>query len=327
MVNIFELIIARPLGWIIKMIYDLISNYGWSVIIFTILIKSVLLPLNVKSQKAMKKQQKIQPIMARLQKKYANDQEKLQREMMKLYKTNNISMTGGCLPMLVQMPILFGLYQVIRMPLNYLVGVDWASAEAINKVIYLRDQMAALHPNIIGNLASNTMDQLHNMSQIQLSKWSALINGASDPWVINFNFLGMDISNAPSMAFTKLLSMDFSDWSTILLLLIPIIAVLATFLSMKITQTQSQAKDENGNVIEANTQANQMSKTMNLMMPIMTGFFTLTLPAGMGLYWIVSSLMQAGQQVALNYYFDKKGEDFDVTIPEDNNRKKGKKRR
>ena len=131
------------MGFIIEHIYNLVSNYGLAIII-TILIKLILIPLNIHSQKAMKKQQKIQPLMAELQKKYANDQEKLQREMMKIYKENNISMTGGCLPMLPQMPILIGLYQVIQKPLSYLAGVDWANASVINEVIRLKDAMVNL---------------------------------------------------------------------------------------------------------------------------------------------------------------------------------------
>lgn len=106
----FELV-TRPLGFIIKLIYDLVQNYGLAIILFTIIIKLILIPLNMKSHVAMRKQQKIQPIIAQLQKKYANDQEKLQKEMMKVYKENNVSMTGGCLPMLIQLPILLALYR------------------------------------------------------------------------------------------------------------------------------------------------------------------------------------------------------------------------
>ena len=145
----FEYLITRPMGFIIEHIYNLVSNYGLAIIIFTILIKLILIPLNIHSQKAMKKQQKIQPLMAELQKKYANDQEKLQREMMKIYKENNISMTGGCLPMLIQMPILIGLYQVIQKPLSYLAGVDWANASVINEVIRLKDAMVNLDITLV----------------------------------------------------------------------------------------------------------------------------------------------------------------------------------
>ena len=92
--SLFELCITRPLGFLIRLIYECVQNYGLAIILFTIIIKLILLPLQIKSQKAMKKQQKIQPVIAELQKKYANDQQRLQTEMMKIYKDNNISMTG-----------------------------------------------------------------------------------------------------------------------------------------------------------------------------------------------------------------------------------------
>lgn len=297
------------MGWIIEQIYNLVSNYGLAIILFTVIIKLILLPLNIKSQKAMKKQQKIQPVIAELQQKYANDQEKLQKEMMKIYKENNISMTGGCLPLLIQMPILIGLYRVIQRPITYLLGVaikDFELPEIAEKVTMLRDAMA----DKIGNLATASVDMIAKNSQIQLSKWAEIVNGPSDPWAVNFNFLGLDLSNNPSAAFSRIMRMDFSDWSVILLLLIPILAVVGSIAQTKITQAQS-GQSQNGT-----ENANQMAKSMNLMMPLMTAFFTLTLPAGLGIYWIISSAVQIIQQIALNYYFDKKGGDVVVTIPE-----------
>lgn len=321
------------MGFIIEHIYQLVANYGLAIIIFTLIIKLILIPLNIRSQKAMKKQQKIQPVLQELQQKYANDQEKLQREMMKLYKENNISMAGGCLPMLIQMPVLIGLYQVIQKPISYLLGVNseaWNSAPFINEVIRLQNGIINLGHNI-GNLASYTMEQLANNSQIQLSKWAEIVGtngtflegvtGSVHPWSLNFNFLGLDLSNTPSAAFNYIMRLDFSNWSVIALLAIPVLAVLASYISMKVTQAQSgQNQNDSG-------QAAQMSKSMNLMMPIMTLFFTITLPAGLGLYWIISSVTQVVQQLALNYYFDKKGEEVVVRIPEKQikHRKKRKK--
>lgn len=306
----FEFLITRPMGWIIEQIYNLVSNYGLAIILFTVIIKLILLPLNIKSQKSMKKQQKIQPVLAELQQKYANDQEKLQKEMMKLYKENNVSMTGGCLPMLIQFPILIGLYRVIQRPITYLAGIsiqELMEGDFANKILMLRDAMA----DKIGNLATATVDMIAKNSQIQLSKWAEIVNGPSDPWAFNFNFLGLDLSNTPSTAFGNLMRMDFSNWSVILLLIIPILAVIASIATTKITQMQSgQTKNS------AMDATNSMAKSMNLMMPLMTAFFTLTLPAGLGIYWIISSVVQIIQQVVLNYYFDKKGEDIVVTIPE-----------
>ena len=301
----FKYLITIPMGWIIEQIYSLVSNYGLAIILFTVLIKLILLPLNVRSQKAMKKQQKVQPIIAELQQKYANDQEKLQREMMKIYKENNISMMGGCLPLLIQMPILIGLYRVIQQPLTYLLRVDWSQQAVLDKVISLRDAMASQ----IGNLAQSTAEMLSKNSQIQLSRWAEIVNGSSDPWVINFNFLGLDLANTPSTAFNYLFSGNFSNLATIALLLIPILAVLLSVAQMKISQAQTGQNKSNDNI-------NQSAKMMNLMMPIMTLFFTVTLPSGLGIYWIISSLVQIIQQVLLNYYFDKKGEEVIVTIPE-----------
>ncbi|MCC8161149.1 MAG: YidC/Oxa1 family membrane protein insertase [Oscillospiraceae bacterium] len=318
------------MGFIVEHIYGLVANYGLAIIIFTVIIKLILIPLNVRSQKAMKKQQKVQPIIAELQKKYANDQEKLQREMMKIYKENNISMSGGCLPMLIQMPILIGLYQVIQRPISYLIGVDWSLDSVVNEVYRLRDAMVNLGYNL-GNYADAAVDVIRKSGQIQLSKWAEIVgangslldgvSGGTHPWIINFNFLGLDLSNAPSAAFSRIMALDFSNWSIIALLAIPLLAVVAQLITMKVTQAQSGQKDNN-----ANNQANQMSKTMMWMMPVMTGFFAITLPAGLGLYWIISSVVQIIQQLALNYYFDKKGEDVVVTVPE-KKQKHGKKRK
>ena len=305
------------MGWIIQQIYNLVANYGLSIIIFTVLIKLVLIPLNMHSQKAMKKQQKIQPIVAELQEKYKNDQEKLQREMMKLYKENNVSMAGGCLPMLIQMPILIGLYQVIQKPLSYLKGVDWMLQETIDKVYMLRDTFAAGT-----NLANQTEEQLANMSQIQLSTWATQLNGPTDPWSINFNFLGLDLSHVPSTAINYIMRLDFSDLSKIFILIIPLLAVALSILTSKITMAQS-GQDK----AKADDKAAGMSKSMMWMMPIMTLFFTFTLPSGLGLYWIISSAIQIIQQLTLNYYFDKKGDVVVVKVPEVKQIQHGKKRK
>lgn len=310
------------MGFIIEFIYNLVQNYGFSIIIFTVLIKLILMPLAVKSQKAMRKQQKIQPYMMELQQKYANDKEKLQQETMKLYKENNISMTGGCLPLLIQFPILIGLYRVIQKPLTYLLGVDFKLAETLSRVTEIMTRMTAEHADIIGKLSTATAEQVANNSQIQLSKWVSILNGPNDPWVINFGFLGLDLSVVPSVSVNYILSGKFMYLDRVLLILIPLIAILTTWLSMKQSQKMTQMPKN----AQQDNPAASMNKSMNLMMPIMTGIFTFTLPSGLGLYWIVSNLMQILQQYLLNQYFKKKGDDFDVKIPE-RNRKNSKKRK
>ncbi len=315
----FEYLITRPMGFLIRMIYDIVQNYGLSIIFFTIIIKLILMPLTIHSQKAMRKQQKLQPYLMELQEKYANDKERLQQATMKLYKDNNVSMTGGCLPMLIQFPILIGLYRVIQKPLTYLLNIDFSLEENISHITDLVSRMVTEFPDVIGKLKDYTTDQLINMSQIQLSTWSQMLNGAQDKWAINFDFLGLDLSVVPYKGVEYLLAGMFTHVDRILLILIPAIAILTTWLSMKQSQAMTKTPEN------ADNPAAQMSKSMNLMMPIMTGFFAFTLPSGLGLYWIISNVMQIVQQAVLNNYFKQREDDFVVKTPE-KNRKNGKKR-
>ena len=300
--------IVMGFGWIIKTIYDLVQNYGIAIILFTILTKLLLLPLNLKSQKAMKKQQKIQPIIAELQKKYANDKEKLQMEMMKVYKENNVSMMGGCLPMLLQFPILIALYQAIQKPLTYMFNVPYKNIpqDIITKIADLAEKTG----QAVGDNAAEFVSRIMSTDQITVAGWASRVGGEFHEWAINFNFLGLDLASKPQEAFSAL-SNPTENLSTIMLLIIPILTVLSSILQSKITMAQSgQSKNT------SNDQAQSMNAMMKWMMPIMTGWFAFILPAGMGLYWIISGLVQIIQQLALNNYFDKKGEDFVVKVPE-----------
>ncbi len=318
MLNLFE-IITIPLGYIIDFIYRLVENYGLSIIIFTIIIKLLLLPLNIKSQKAMRKQQKIQPYLVELQKKYANDQQKLQQEMMKLYKDNDVSMAGGCLPMLIQLPVLIGLYRVIQAPIKYLLHVSITDAGVVDKINNIVKLMGEKFPNELGSYASMSAEKLFQNAQIQLATWSERVLDAADAWTINFDFLGLNLSKVPSAGFSALTSGDYSQIGTIALLIIPALAVLTTWLSTKQTQAMSGQSSQN-----KDDQTAQMNKTMNLMMPIMTGFFTISLPSGMGIYWIVSNILQMAQQFVLSKYFDSKGDDFVVKVRDKNTNKRKK---
>lgn len=334
----FEFFITRPLGFIIDFIYSIVQNYGWAIILFTVVVKLIMLPLQIKSQKGMKKQQMVQPIIAELQRKYANDKEKLQTEMMKVYKENNVSMMGGCLPLLIQFPILFGLYRVIQRPLTYLLSVNFKAEDVIQKVSEIVEKMAQ-DPNVAHAVASikdlepvKLAEQINKMYEIQFMTWCRYLeqinpgSGYAD-WTLNFDFLGLDITKVPTAAFSAITKAfeGTPDWSVIGLLLIPIIAMLATWFSMKQSQSMSGAKKKNAEDGAPDTVAS-MNKSMSIMMPLMTGFFTLTFPSAIGLYWIMSSVMQIVTQYLLNIYFDKREDDFVVTVPE-KNRKNSKKRK
>ena len=221
------------------------------------------------------------------------------------------------------MPILIALYSVIRRPLTYIKGIDFTSEAVKESVMTVVMKMKESFPEIIGNLGSSSFEYFRDNCQIQLAKWADMLGlSGSLGWDINFNFLGLDLSGIPKNSLTMILSGNFSDIGTVLLILIPAAAIFTTWLSMKYSQSQTQP------AVSANEDnpAQSMTKSMNLMMPIMTGFFTFTLPSGIGIYWIISSAMQMVQQFILSKYFDRKEDDFVVKVPE-KNRKNSKKRR
>ncbi|MBQ2846331.1 MAG: membrane protein insertase YidC, partial [Firmicutes bacterium] len=117
-------IIAKPMGWLLGLLYGLIQNYGITIIIFTIIVKTCIYPLYIKQTKSMAKMQDVQPKMQALQRKYANDKETLNIKMAELYKEEKFNPMGGCLPMLIQMPIIMGLFALLRNPMQYISDGD-----------------------------------------------------------------------------------------------------------------------------------------------------------------------------------------------------------
>ena len=326
--DIFTLLIVRPMGFIIQLIYNFIPNYGVALILFTVLIKLLILPLNLKSQKSMVKQQKLAPQLQELQRKYAHDKEKLNKEMMELYQANGANPASGCLPMLLQFPIIIGLFQVIQRPLSFIMGVDFNLPENITKVVELQStvantpELSAVAP---GGFIDSSMEMLANNFQIAMSNFASGLEGFAD-WAINFDFFGLNLSGYPSEAWGALNALlngqfDMATVATLALLIIPALSGLTSWLLGKMTQA---AQPQAG---ASNEQAASMSKSMTLMMPLMSIFFTFTLPSGVGLYWIVSNVTQMVQQHFTVKYFKMKEENTDVINTIKKNRKDSKKHR
>ncbi|MGI6108608.1 MAG: membrane protein insertase YidC [Eubacteriaceae bacterium] len=120
----------KAFGWLLYLIFQFVHSYGWSIVIFTIFWKLVLLPLNIKSTKSMKETQALQPEMQKLQAKYKNNPDKLNEETMKLYKVFKVNPAGGCLPLLLQLPIIYALFGVLRNPTQYVFTNGDVSAVA-----------------------------------------------------------------------------------------------------------------------------------------------------------------------------------------------------
>lgn len=263
-------ILAKPLAFIIRPIYNLIQNYGITLIVVTILIKLLTLPLTIKSQKSMAKTQLIQPELTKLQEKYKNDKQKLSMEMQKLYTKHGVNPMGGCLPLIIQMFVLFGFIGVVYNPLQYILQLSEAQITAI------RESVGAAR-----NVYEVTLCGIEGVAE-QIKAFGLT--------PLNFNFFGMDL--------TKILKGNEGD---MLLWIFPALAVLATVASSYITKKQQASSSSNGN-----EQAQSMSNSMMTIMPIMTAFFVYTMPVGMSLYWFISTSVQLVQQVLVTKFVNKK---------------------
>jgi len=274
-------LIKVPIGYLLDWIYQLVGNYGGALILFTLAIKILLLPLGLKQQKSMTKMQKLQPQMTALQEKYKNDKNALSQETMKLYKEYGVSPMGGCLPLLIQLPILFALYRVIYAPLTYMCHMG---ADAIAELA------KGLNFELTGNI----------MEQIELAKKADQVN---------FSFLGLDLSLTPS----------FSNWASLIIpALAGVTTYLSSKITQWVNPTDKAKKDEepkkkerilspeqkpssqNGNNAEG------MTKSMSTIMPIFTLWITYTLPMAMGVYWVASNVFSILQTVLLNGYYARK---------------------
>ncbi len=283
--NIFD-IINVPLGFLFRIIFMLVQNYGWALVFFTIITKLILLPLSMKQQKSMVKMQAIQPKLAELQRKYQYDKEKLNQETMKLYQQGGVNPMGGCLPLLIQLPLLIALYNIIRNPLTYVVQLGQYGLPTVQEVF---DALVNM-----GHLAAGSMIDEINIAKLIAEHRDALtavlpnLSGAMD---INFWFYGLDLSGVPSAA------------GNTILLIIPVLAgfttYLSTWLSQKISGNQSQQTSPD------NSPASSM-KMMNYIFPFMTAFFAYTMSAGLGVYWTLSNIIQIVQQYVLTNYYKKK---------------------
>ena len=272
--SVFD-IINVPLGYIFRWIYLLVENYGWTIVLFTLLVKFAMFPLTLKQQRAMKKTQALQPKLAKLQEKYKYDQEKLNQETMKLYQEEGANPMGGCLPMLIQFPILIALYNIIRKPMSYVMML---SDEVITKI----------HEVLVGPVEKFAMIDQIGLAKAVEQNYDKVHEYVDK--VIHFDFAGfLDLSVTPTLAYIS----EHMEYA-----IIPIVAGGTTFLVSYISNKINGTANMNA---ENNPSASSM-KMMNYIFPLMTAWFSITLPAGLGLYWTVSNLFQIGQMVIMDKF-------------------------
>lgn len=251
--------IANIFGAIIRVIYNLTQdNYALSIILFTILTKALLFPLSLKQMKSSMEMQKIKPKYDEIVKKYKNDKTKQGEEITKLYSEHKINPLGGCLPVLIQLPLILGMFYIVRQPLTYVVQLPKEEIQ-----IYTQ--------------------QLLNKEEVTSAEMSSSeIKIANSKKIIDMNFIGLNLGDVPSDSFSS----DESKKANPLSILIPILSVLFSVFQIKQMQKSNQMTEEQ----------KEMQKSMNLMMPILSGFIAYTMPLALGIYWLVGSICQIAQQ-------------------------------
>lgn len=288
--NIFD-IINIPLGFIIRIAYNLTNNYAIALLLFSLIMQIVLSPLAIKQQKNQVRQAKLAPKVAAIRKKYAgrNDkatQQKMQNETMELYQRENYNPAGGCLPMLIQFPILISLYNVVQFPLRYICQLSTDVIAAIQKAL---DPAAELFK---GNYAQITMTQhISNMSAEALESTmvtvgentqslAQILEGVNLP---NFNLFGLDLSQIPQIT-----------WPLQPILIIPVIMLAVLYVSQiitkKFTYRDPQAEE---------AQNNLSMKIMMWAMPLLSFYISFQVSAAICLYWLYRNVFQVAQSFIL----------------------------
>lgn len=286
-------IVNVPLGYLMRWLYQLVGNYGLAIILLAVITKLLMVPLGVKQHKGQLNQMKFRKRIARIQKKYGNDQQRMQQEMQKL-QAEGYSPTAGCGTMLIQFPILIGIYNVIRYPLQYVVGL---STETIEKLLELYN--SATGSALTNKAAEYQITLIEHIGNNWGTYETALAN--TNYFDINLNFLGMNLAAIPAKIeyfLQGILPIPTFDASW--LWLIPILSALTAAISTVLAQKMGPSKY----MQDPNMQGKGSMAFMNVLGPYMSYAIAFSVPAGLGLYWVCSNILMTVQTVALNLIYN-----------------------
>ena len=276
--------LANIFGYVLNFLYSWLQNYGWAIILFSVILQIILLPLSIKQQKSLKKSAKIQQEMQKLQLKYRNNPELLNQEVMGLYKREKVSPFSGCLSSIIQLILFLSVFYLVSRPLTYMKKVDPMVLEKYQQEI-------------------TELGETSSYPEIKIIEKKA---SEDENVYINMNFLGLDLSKVP-----------MQNLSDIKVLIIPILYVITTFINIKIMTNLNNAKSKNTDkkaitdgknedTMEEQLQSmQQMTNSMNYMMPIMSIAIAVIAPLGLSLYWLVKNILQLLERLLLNKFMNK----------------------
>ena len=323
---------ANLFGYVLNFLYEFVGNYGWAIILFSVLVKILMLPISINQQKTMKKSQKINDEMKQIQFKYKNDPEKMNQEVMALYKREKLSPFSGCFSAIVQIILLFAVFYLVRSPLTYMKKVDSGVIEKLESVVQEQGsssnykEIAVInYMNKLENENENNQseeqqnngnnqaeEQQNSENQEQTSneensknteteeKETFNINDYKDQAYINMEFLGLDLSKVPT-----------EDLGDLKVLIIPALYVISSFISIKLsTNTTKKKKDEKligdgkeTKVEEEYDAMEQANKSMSWFMPLMSISIACIAPLGLALYWLINNILMIFERIFLNKFF------------------------
>ena len=301
-------LIRVPFGYLLDWLYTFTNNYGLALILFSLIVKLVLLPMSVKSKKSMLKMSRLSPQVKALEAKYGDDKQKYQLAVQQMYKEEGVSMGGGCLWSFIPLIILLPLYYVIREPITYMmhnsrsvseaiVAFIQASGENLGKNSYYAQLAAAGH---IGDY----MDELKALA----------VTANANLQAMNFQFLGIDLAGIPTFRFW-----ECEGWGEIGLFLIPVVSAGLQAASMWLSQKMNNQVATNADGeqdADAAKAANQTNATMMLMMPIMSLWIGFSMPAAISVYWIAQAVFGAVQDCILTKHYRKVYDEEDAAKQE-----------
>lgn len=287
---------ANIFGYLLQFIYGFINNYGLAIICFTIFIKILFIPFSVKQQKTMRKTAKIQEKMKVIQFKYKNNPEKMNQEVMELYKTEKMSPFSGCLTAIIQIILLFSIFYLVRSPLTFMQKIP---EENINQYVSQLQES--------GKSVSSAYPEIDIIREYEFLKEKNPEDEYIDKANLQMNFLGLDLSKVPQQNLT-----DYTVY------IIPVLYIVSSFISIRLStsmQQKNSKKDKNENVsIDGTTgkalvpeeETNEMdavmqtNKMMSWFMPLMSLSVAIIAPLGLALYWLTNNILMIIERLILN---------------------------
>ena len=286
---------ANIFGYLLSFMYGIINNYGLAIILFTIVIKILFIPFSVKQQRTMKKSTKIQEKMKVIQFKYKNNPEKMNQEIMELYKTEKMSPFSGCLTAIIQIILLFSIFYLVRSPLTYMQKIP---TENMNQYVSQLQES--------GKSVSTAYPEIDIIREYEFLKEQNPDDEYIDRANLQMNFLGLDLSKVPQQNLTD-----------ITVYIIPVLYILSSFISIKLStsmQQKNQKKAKDGVILEQTTEKElvteeeknemdaimQTNKMMSWFMPLMSLSVAIIAPLGLALYWLTNNILMILERLILN---------------------------